>query len=67
MEWVRKRVREPAPCLREPVTADAETAAPRLTRLRAPGEAKRPYQACGKAAPRRKPGHGPLYMSSDLI
>ena len=25
----------------------------RLTRLRAPGEGKRPYQACGKAAPRR--------------
>jgi hypothetical protein len=47
---MRARVRgEPAP--EAPLPEEPDVA--RLTRLRAPGESKRPYQACGKAAPRR--------------
>ena len=45
-ERVRRASVPEAPLLEEPDVA-------RLTRLRAPGEAKRPYRACGKAAPRR--------------
>jgi hypothetical protein len=47
---MRARVRgESAPEAPLPEEPDAA----RLTRLRGPGAAKRPYQACGKAAPRR--------------